>query len=213
MHRFVSYLRVSTGRQEASGLGIEAQREAVRLYLDRCGGDLVAEHVEVESGAKDARPALHTALALCRRKRATLLIARLDRLSRSLSFIAQLLDAGVDLRCADMPEANRVTIQLMAVFAEHERSLIRARTKAALAAAKARGVILGANGAKLAAANKAEAQAFAENLRQIVQEGRDQGHTSLRAMGAFLTAQCVPTVSGGAWHPRTVQLLLNRLTM
>jgi DNA invertase Pin-like site-specific DNA recombinase len=208
---FVSYVRVSTNRQEISGLGLEAQREAVERHVAVVGGNLLATFTEVESGSVAARPQLAAALALCRRKKATLLIARLDRLSRNLSFIAQLLDARVELRCADMPEANRVTLQLMAVFAEHEREMIRQRTKAALAAAKARGVVLGANGKNLAAAHKARAQDSAEGMRCHVQLGWDQGHRTLRAMGAFLTEQCVSTDRGGQWHPRTVKRVLDRL--
>jgi DNA invertase Pin-like site-specific DNA recombinase len=211
MTLFASYCRVSTQRQERSGLGIEAQREAVARYTDLVGGQLIGAFEETESGSVNARPQLAAALALCRRKKATLLIARLDRLSRSLSFIAQLLDANVEIRCADMPEANRVTLQMMAVFSEYERTVIRERTKAALAAAKARGVKLGVHGAVLAAENKAAANAFAESIRPQVQQGWNEGHHTLRAMGAFLTAQGVETVAGGAWHPKSVKLLLNRL--
>jgi DNA invertase Pin-like site-specific DNA recombinase len=208
---FVAYTRVSTNRQEVSGLGIEAQCEAVERYAALVGGTIVAAFTETESGSFNARPQLAAALAQCRRKKATLLIARLDRLSRSLSFIAQLLDANVEIRCADMPEANRVTLQMMAVFSEYERTVIRDRTRAALAAAKARGVILGANGKNLAAAHKGQAAAFAETVRPQVQAGWDAGFRTLRAMGAFLTARRVPTADGGAWHPKTVQRVLDRL--
>lgn len=211
MTDFVAYIRVSTNRQEISGLGIEAQHEAVRRHIELVDGTLRQTFIEVESGSIAARPQLDAALALCRRHKATLLIARLDRLSRSLTFIAQLLDARVDIRCADMPEANRIMLQMLAVFAEHERDMIRQRTKAALAAAKARGVKLGVHGAVLAAENKAAAIAFAETIRHHVQQGWDEGHHTLRGMGAFLTAQGVVTAAGGAWHPRTVKLLLDRL--
>ena len=207
----MAYVRVSTSRQEISGLGIEAQCEAVERHAEQVAGHLIETFVEVESGSVAARPQLAAALALCRRKKATLLIARLDRLSRNLSFIAQLLDARVELRCADMPEANRVTLQLMAVFAEHEREMIRQRTKAALAAAKARGVILGANGRSLATAHKARASDFAEGLRPTVEQGWKQGHRTLRAMGVFLVGQSAATDRGGQWHPKTVQRLLDRL--
>lgn len=208
---FVAYVRVSTNRQEASGLGIEAQCEAVQRHAALVQGNLIETYIETESGSVAARPQLAAALALCRRRKATLLIARLDRLSRSLSFIAQLLDARVEIRCADMPEANRVTLQMMAVFSEYERTVIRDRTRVALAAAKARGVILGANGKTLAAAHKAKAAGFAETLRPYVERGRQEGHGTLRTLGAYLTAHSVPTAAGGAWHPKTVALLLDRL--
>lgn len=138
----VAYTRVSTGKQQASGLGLEAQQEAIQQYASRVHEPILAIFTEVESGGCNDRPQLAAALELCRRKKAVLLIARLDRLSRSLAFIAQLLEAGVDVRAADVPEANRFTLQLLAVFGEHERQMIRDRTKAALAAAKARGTRL-----------------------------------------------------------------------
>lgn len=211
MQEFVVYLRVSTGRQEISGLGIDAQREAVGRYADRTGASILAEFTETESGAKSNRPELAKALAMCRRSRATLLIARLDRLSRSLSFVAQLLDANVDIRCADMPEANRLLLQLLAIFAEHERQAIRDRTKAALAAAKARGVVLGAHGKVLAARNQAEAIRYAETLRAPVQKARAAGCRSLSQIGQFLTDEGYDTPGGGAWHPTSVKRLLDRL--
>jgi DNA invertase Pin-like site-specific DNA recombinase len=213
MTDFCGYLRVSTGRQQASGLGIDAQREAVERHVLQTNGNLLEVFVEVESGSVSARPKLTQALGLCRRKRATLIIARLDRLSRSLSFIAQLLDAGVDIRCADMPEANRVTLQLLAIFAEHERTVIRERTRAALAAAKVRGVRLGANGATLAARNRAAADAFAEKVRPHVEEALSCQPSTLRSVGQLLTERGVPTFSGGRWHPATVRLLLMRLRL
>lgn len=162
MTDYITYCRVSTGRQQQSGLGIEAQQEAIQRYAGQTDSTIIAEYVETESGAKSDRPQLAKALAHCRRAKATLLIARLDRLSRSLSFVAQLLDANVEIRCADMPEANRLLLQMLAVFGEHERQMIRERTKAALAAAKARGTILGAHGKVLAAKHRAQAQAHAE---------------------------------------------------
>ena len=165
----VAYTRVSTGKQQASGLGLEAQQEAIEQYAKRTGLPIIGQFTEVESGAVRDRPQLAAALEMCRRKKAVLLIARLDRLSRSLAFIAQLLEAGVDVRAADVPEANRLTLQLLAVFAEYERGMIRDRTKAALAAAKARGVRLGVHGAVLAAEQCPSAHAKTRNHR-----GREQ---------------------------------------
>jgi DNA invertase Pin-like site-specific DNA recombinase len=208
---YVSYCRVSTGRQERSGLGIEAQQEAVRRYVSQTDSSIIAEYIETESGAKSDRPQLAKALAHCRRAKATLLIARLDRLSRSLSFVAQLLDANVEIRCADMPEANRLLLQMLAVFGEHERQMIRERTRAALAAAKARGTVLGANGKVLAAKHRAEAQVNAQRLRPAFEQAQTAGCVSLPEIADYLTAQGHKTASGGRWHPMTVRRVLDRL--
>ncbi len=213
MPDFIVYLRCSTGKQQVSGLGIEAQREAVERYAGQIGGLVIAEYTETESGAKSDRPQLAKALAHCRRAKATLLIARLDRLSRSLSFVAQLLDANVDIRCADMPEANRLLLQMLAVFSEHERQMIRDRTKGALAAAKARGVTLGANGKILAAHNKAAAQLHAESLRPVISDAWSLGLSTLPQIADYLDSKGCNTVSGGKWHPMTVKRILDRLSI
>src|SRR5215207_4627522 len=141
--KFVSYLRVSTQEQGRSGLGLEAQRKAVADHLNGGRSELKAEFVEVESGKRGDRPELAKAMAACRVHRATLVIAKLDRLSRNQAFLMSLRDAGVEFICADMPQANRMTIGIMAAVAEGEAEMISARTKAALAAAKARGKALG----------------------------------------------------------------------
>ena len=141
--RFVSYLRVSTDRQGRSGLGLEAQRKAVDDFLNGGRWKLIAEFVEVESGKRDDRPKLAEALALCRLHNAVLVIAKLDRLSRDAHFLLGLQKAGVRFVAADMPEANEMVVGIMAVVAQAERKMISARTKAALAAAKARGKRLG----------------------------------------------------------------------
>lgn len=213
MTDYVVYLRVSTGRQEISGLGIEAQREAAVRYAAQSGGVLMSEFVEVESGSKSNRPQLAKALALCRKAKATLLIARLDRLSRSLSFVALLLDANVEIKCCDMPDANRLLLQMLAVFAEHERQMIRDRTRAALAAAKARGVELGRNGHVLAKRNRAEALDYAETVRPHVHAAQEAGIQTLAGIGEYLTSKAVRTPSGGKWHPATVRRVLDRLNL
>jgi DNA invertase Pin-like site-specific DNA recombinase len=141
MSVFVSYYRVSTDRQGASGLGLEAHRCAVMTYIAG-RGKLAAEFTEIESGRWNDRPELHDALAACQRLRAVLVIAKLDRLARSVSFIANLMDSGVEFVAVDMPQASRLTLHILAAVAEHEREMISARTKAALAAAKVRGVRL-----------------------------------------------------------------------
>ena len=141
--KFVSYIRVSTKEQGISGLGLEAQQRAIRVCAATEGGEIVAEHVEVLSGKDNSRPVLAAALADAKRRRATLLVAKIDRLSRRLSFTAALMEGNVEIVCADNPNANRMTLQILAAVAEAEGKMISERTKAALAAAKARGVFLG----------------------------------------------------------------------
>ena len=140
---FVSYLRVSTGRQGQSGLGIEAQRAAVTEYLNGGNWQVIKEFVEVESGSRNDRPELAKAMSLCRLRNATLVIAKIDRLSRDAHFLLGLQKSGVRFVAADMPEANEMVVGIMAVVAQAERKMISVRTKSALAAAKARGVKLG----------------------------------------------------------------------
>ena len=207
---FIAYLRVSTQRQGQSGLGLEAQREAVEQYALRVAEPILGTFTAVESGAQKDRPELAAALRECRRTKSVLLIARLDRLSRSLSFIAQLLEAGVEIRAADMPEANRMMLQMLAVFAEHERRLISERTKAALAAAKARGVELGANGRRLAQTHRNEATAFAQSLAPIILPLAAQ-NMSLRRIADELNYRGLVSRDGGRWHPGSVTRLLSRL--
>src|SRR5665213_1755839 len=141
--KFVSYLRVSTAKQGRSGLGLEAQREAVRQFVAARGGKIIApEFVEVETGKRNDRPDLEKALKRCRLTGATLVVAKLDRLSRNAAFLMTLRDSGVSFVAADLPEANTMTVGVMAVVAQHEREAISQRTKAALAAARARGKTL-----------------------------------------------------------------------
>src|SRR5919205_517927 len=140
---FVSYLRVSTARQGRSGLGLEAQRQAVTDFLNGGNWHLAAEVVEVESGKRNDRPKLAEALRLCRLHGAVLIIAKLDRLARNVAFISNLMESRVEFTAVDFPQANRLTVHILAAVAEHEREMISQRTKAALAAAKARGTQLG----------------------------------------------------------------------
>src|SRR6478752_10484009 len=141
--RFVAYFRVSTGRQGKSGLGLEAQRASVINYLNGGTWELVGEFVEVESGKHSDRPRLAEALQVCRKHRAKLVIAKLDRLSRNLAFIATLMESGIEFVAVDNPHANKLTVHILAAVAQHEREMISERTKAALAAAKARGKRIG----------------------------------------------------------------------
>jgi DNA invertase Pin-like site-specific DNA recombinase len=210
--QFVAYYRVSTDRQGRSGLGLDAQREAVQRYLAAIGGQLIGEHTEIETGKRNDRPELGKALAACRRRRgARLVIAKLDRLSRNVAFIATMMDSNVEFVACDNPHATRLTLHILAAVAEHEREMISIRTKAALAAAKARGKALGRYGAEtLAPAHKAAAQARAEGLRSILAELAGQ---STRAIAAELTARGIPTHRGGRWQAQSVANMLRHLGM
>ena len=209
--RLVSYLRVSTARQGASGLGLEAQRQAVADYAARSGATLAAEHIEVESGRLKDRPVLNEALAACRRLKGKLVIAKLDRLARNVHFVSGLTETGVGFVACDMPEATPFIIHVMASVAQLEREQIAERTKAALAAAKARGVRLGVHGAVLAAAHKAEAEAFAQTLASPVAEARRSGAGTLMDIATALNRRGLRTREDAAWSPGTVSRLVRRL--
>lgn len=234
MGRFISYLRVSTTRQGADGLGIEAQRETVRAHVAACRGELLEEFVEVESGRKTDRTQLDAAIALCRLYGATLIIAKLDRLARNVAFVSRLMEDGLDFVACDFPQANRFTIHMLAAFAEFEREQIRTRTKAALAAAKARGVKLGcppgelrltpaqqrAGGIKGNLIRVAEADARAADVLREIAPLR-AGGASLSAVARILTERGIPTPAdrgraagkaprGAAWTAMTVKRVLER---
>jgi DNA invertase Pin-like site-specific DNA recombinase len=213
--RFVAYYRVSTDRQGQSGLGLEAQRKAVADYLKGGAWVLVDEFTEVESGQKSDRPELRTAIEACRKQKARLVIAKLDRLSRNLAFIATLMESGVEFVAADMPFANKLTIHILAAVAEHERETISERTKAALAAAKARGRRLGnPNPAyalkRMRAARKAQVERYTANVLPIIREVQAAGHTSCNAIAVQLSARKVATARGGRWTHVQVRQILNR---
>lgn len=176
--RFVSYIRVSSVQQGESGLGLEAQRYAVAAYLQSISGTLLKEFVEVESGGKNARSRLRAAIDACRREDAVLLIAKLDRLARNVAFISALMETDVAFRVVDHPEATKLLLHLLAAFGEHERDMIRERTRAALAAAKARGVVLGRYGREvLAPRNREEARERARALAEVVTRIKEEGRT------------------------------------
>jgi DNA invertase Pin-like site-specific DNA recombinase len=205
---FIAYFRVSTDRQGRSGLGLDAQREAVARYLESIGGILFAEFTEIETGKRNDRPELERALAICRRQKARLVIAKLDRLSRNVAFIAAMMDSGVEFVACDNPHATRLTLHILAAVAEHEREMIAARTKAALQAAKARGVRLGQNGNRLAMGNRSAAISRANGLKNILKE---LSGLSTRQIAAELTARGIATPRGGRWHPQTVLRLQARI--
>ena len=190
MAAFIAYYRVSTDRQGASGLGLEAQRAAVKAFIGR-SDKLIAEYKEVESGKRhDNRPQLLAALAECKKRKATLVIAKLDRLSRNVKFISTLMDGDVDLVCCDMPQATRLTLHIMAAMAEHEREMISTRTKAALAAAKKRGVRLGNPAPALArkvARTRSSAYRPPVDVMALLKDWRGQGN-GFHACAAKLNA-------------------------
>ncbi|MGO4667709.1 recombinase family protein [Bosea sp. 2RAB26] len=219
--KFISYLRVSTKRQGESGLGLEAQRASVTSFLNGGNWQLVEEHVEVESGKHDHnRPALHAALEACKIYGATLVIAKLDRLSRDAHFLLGLQKAGVKFVAADMPEANEMVVGIMALVAQAERRMISERTKAALAAATARGKRLGKpkgyqisaatseTRARGSAATAANAQVFAQRLRPVFAELTD---LSANAAAIELNRRGIATARGGVWSAVSVINLRTRL--
>lgn len=222
--KFISYIRVSTQRQGQSGLGIEAQEEAVRALVARQQGTVIETFTEVESGRKGAasRPALMEALAACKKHQATLVIGKLDRLARDVRFFLEVLDdSKVDIRFADLPDVcpktdeGRMLLINMANFAEFEGRRIGTRTKAALAAAKARGVKLGTAGAANLQPNieqrQAEADAFANKLRTVLEGFKAKG-LSQRAQVKELNALRTPTPKGtGEWSLVQLQRVLARL--
>lgn len=210
-HKFVAYYRVSTDKQGHSGLGLEAQQEAVTRYISSVAGETLAEFVEVESGKKNNREQLAAALAECRKKKATLVVAKLDRLSRTVSMIATLMESGTEFIACDNPHANRFTLHILAAVAEHEREMISERTRIALAAAKARGAELGKNGKALAAANRAAADDLARKLRPVIEELRAEGIRTVRATAEALNAKGIETAKGGRWHPTSTARLLRRI--
>ena len=211
--RYVTYYRVSTDKQGRSGLGLDAQRDAVSQFLAARAATVVAEFVEVESGSKDDRPKLLAALAACQRTRATLLIAKLDRLARSVSFVAGLMDGDVDFVAVDMPHASRFVLHIMAAVAEHERQIIGERTKAALAAAKARGVRLGLNGAILADRHKAQAIEHVRQIAPAFAAAQSEGAKTTRQVAAWLNRKGVPSRQGCRWHPANVARAFKRLAI
>jgi DNA invertase Pin-like site-specific DNA recombinase len=208
--KFISYLRVSTQRQGRSGLGLEAQQETVANYLNGGKWELVEEVVEVESGKRNDRPELPRALSLCRVHGATLLVAKLDRLARNVAFISALMEAGVDFVAVDLPQANKLTVHIMAAMAEYEAGAISTRTKAALAAAKARGTKLGGyrwaietvackGNAESVKVWAGQASKRASDLMPLVEAIKAEGATSLRQIADELNRRGIKTARGGQW--------------
>jgi DNA invertase Pin-like site-specific DNA recombinase len=236
MCKVIAYYRVSTEEQGRSGLGLEAQRQAVTALCAGRGWEIIAEHTEVESGKRDNRPALTAALKHAEVTGAVLVVAKLDRLSRSVSFLAKLQDSGARFLAADMPEANELTVHIMAAVAQAERKAIGQRTRDALQAAKARGTwtkpdgkpyksgnrLGNPNGAAAlrragkgnrdaVAALKADADEYAKKLAETVDAIRSTGAVTLGAIADALNERHIQTRRGGKWHPTSVKNLLARL--
>jgi len=221
--KIVSYLRVSTRQQGISGLGLQAQRAAIEAYAAQRSGKVIETFTEVESGKLNSRPELLKALHLAKVTGATLVIAKLDRLSRNAAFLLTLRDSGVRFIAADMPDANDLTVGIMALVAQQEREAISRRTTEALAAAKARGVRLGnPNGAAAlkradkgnaagVAAIRVAADSHAKNLQPVVNTLAAEGVTSLGAVAEALNERGMLTPRGGRWHKSSVRNLLDRL--
>jgi DNA invertase Pin-like site-specific DNA recombinase len=213
--KFVSYYRVSTQKQGRSGLGLEAQKAAVEAYLRANGGVELASFTEIESGKNNARPQLQAALLRCRQTRATLLVAKLDRLSRNAAFLMNLRDSGVRFQALDIPEANTLTLGVLAVLAQHERELISARTKAALAARRARGLPLGTprdlsayakRAGKLGrAASAAKARLRATEIAPQIEAAHASGCASLRQVAEYLNELEITTPRGKQWTATAVK--------
>lgn len=218
--KFVVYLRVSTRKQGESGLGLEAQKKAVSDFLGGRKAEVVAEVTEIESGKRADRPQLTRALSLCRLHGATLLVAKFDRLARNARFLLGIMETGVEAVACDMPSANRLTVGILAMVAEEEARLVSTRTKAALAAAKARGVKLGNPNLTSAAiakgrlasikTRKANATARAADMGPQVVAILESGVTTLAGIAHALNAQGILTGRGAKWHPNSVRRLLAR---
>ena len=219
--KYVAYYRVSTDKQGRSGLGLEAQQKAVLDYLNGNGWEIVGEFTEIESGKRNDRPKLQTALRECRLHGATLVIAKLDRLARNVAFISNLMDSEVDFVAVDFPQANRLTVHILAAVAEHEREMISQRTKAALAVAKARGVALGnpqhltdaarqQGTSESAKVRKAKAQSRASDYIPIIETIKADGITTLAAIADAMNLRNVPAPRGGRWQATQVKRVIDQ---
>jgi DNA invertase Pin-like site-specific DNA recombinase len=219
--RYVAYYRVSTKRQGMSGLGLDAQRDAVRRFVGE--GQLVAEFEEVESGKRSDRPALDSALRECRLRGATLVIAKLDRLSRSVSFLARLMESGTEFTAVDMPMANRFCIHIMAAVAEQERLMISQRTKAALQAARDRGVRLGgrrgdhriedhgtAGRSRSIEVRSSQSAMRAHEINAVLDGLRAEGISSLKGLALALNERSISAPRGGTWSAGQVRRVVRK---
>jgi DNA invertase Pin-like site-specific DNA recombinase len=214
MKSFVLYRRVSTNRQGQSGLGLESQDETVRRYVTSQNGKVVGEFVEVESGKNNDRPQLSEALKECRRLKATLVVAKLDRLSRNAEFLLRLQNGNVDFVCCDCPNVDRFTVGILALVAQRERELISERTRAALQMAKKRGVRLGTHHPQrqvklMIEGYRRQKEEFVSKVRPIIDEIKTAGVTTLTEIAQCLTRRGIPTRTGKAvWFASTVKTIM-----
>ena len=211
MTRYVAYFRVSTASQGRSGLGLAAQRTKIAEFLE-IGDEVVAEYVEVQSGKSDTRNELWRAIAHAKKNSAKILIAKLDRFSRKVSFIAGIMEQGIGLVVAEMPNASDFQLHIFAALAQEERRLISERTRNALAEAKRRGVVLGKNGRALGAANKERARVEAEQLASIVRPLLAH-RLSLSAIARHLNGIGIATARGSKFYPETIKGIVGRLSL
>ena len=221
--KYVIYYRVSTKRQGRSGLGLRGQKNAVLAFLNGSKSRIVAEYTEIESGKRDDRPQFLKAVKSAQENDATLLVAKLDRLSRDLHFVTGLQKEGIDFTACDMPDANRLTINIMAAMAQQEREMISERTKTALSAAKAKGRKLGASNRKIKKALRAggwknsiktrreRALRFAENLRPKIEKLRIKEGKSRGEIVEHFNDYSVPAPMGGGWSPSQLRRVMDRL--
>jgi len=217
MERYIIYKRVSTAEQGKSGLGLEAQERDIVLFLEGYAGqhEVLATFTEIESGANGSRPELQRAIELAKDRKAYLLVAKLDRLSRKVSFIATLMDdPKLLLRVASMPHADKFQLHIYAALAEQEREFISRRTKAALAEAKKRGTVLGGRRAGQERRHKAVAEEADRNARRVIETIRERQKTgsTLQQIADELNRLGVATARGGKWYPSTVRNYALRLT-
>jgi DNA invertase Pin-like site-specific DNA recombinase len=209
----IAYYRVSTSEQERSGLGLDAQKQAVSAYIAGAGLELVADYEEIESGKRNDRPALHQAIGHAKRCRGVLVIAKLDRLSRSVAFVSSLMEAGVQFVAADQPAANELTIHILAAVAQAERKAIGERTRAALAAVRARGTRLGnpklsEARSKAVIAVKAGRARFISNTWPIIRDLQRSGCETLQSVADALNTRGIKTARRGTWTATAVRRVL-----
>lgn len=213
MKKAITYYRVSTPRQGESGLGIDAQIKAVRDFAVANDYTLEKEYMEIESGRNNSRPVLQKALHQCKRKQVTLLVAKLDRMSRNVSFISRLMESGVDFKAIDIPGGEKFVMHILAAVAEHERDQISKRTSQALQAAKLRGVKLGTYGRNvLSKKNRELSLRFAKQMRPTIIRLQQDGFKSVRAIRDELNRLGVSTYrnDGSKWHVSTVYKLMHQ---
>lgn len=214
MIKAIAYYRVSTKHQKQSGLGLEVQENSVRDYAITNSIELVKEYVEIESGRNNKRPILRQALTECEKEKAVLLIAKLDRLSRSISFLAALMETKAEFIALDMPHADKFFIHVMGAVAQYQAEESAKRTKAALKAAKERGTELGKNGKYvLSQRNRKAADDFAITMHPVIERLKSKGFKTVRQISKELNRRRIPTFYGTThkWHLNTVHQILNRI--